>query len=60
MSLVKSPSGKYDAVIVAVAHKDYIDLQEGDFMALLNEKGILVDIKGLYRKRIKNLTYWSL
>ncbi len=55
-----APSGKYDAVIVAVAHKDYMDLQESDFIALMNEKGILVDIKGLYRKRIKYLTYWSL
>jgi UDP-N-acetyl-D-galactosamine dehydrogenase len=58
--LVKSPTGKYDAVIVAVAHKDYIDLQESDFKALMGEKGILVDIKGLYRKRVKELTYWSL
>ncbi|NTV84683.1 MAG: nucleotide sugar dehydrogenase, partial [Bacteroidales bacterium] len=56
----KAPAGKYDAVVVAVAHKDYADLQESDFVALLNEKGILVDIKGLYRKRIKGLTYWSL
>jgi len=54
------PTGKYDAVIVAVAHKDYSDLQESDFIAIMNEKGILVDIKGLYRKRIKSLTYWSL
>jgi len=43
-----------------VAHKDYVDLHEGDFLALMNEKGILFDIKGLYRKRIKELTYWSL
>jgi UDP-N-acetyl-D-glucosamine/UDP-N-acetyl-D-galactosamine dehydrogenase len=58
--LVKAPSGKYDAVIVAVAHKDYLGFKESDFAALLNEKGILVDIKGLYRKQIKILTYWSL
>ena len=55
-----APSGKYDAVIVAVAHKDYISLKEGDFALLMDEKGILVDIKGLYRKRIRNLNYWSL
>jgi UDP-N-acetyl-D-galactosamine dehydrogenase len=58
--LVKSPSGKYDAVIIAVAHRDYLNLQETDFRALLDEKGILVDIKGLYRKKVKDLTYWSL
>jgi len=58
--LVTSPSGKYDAVVVAVAHKDYINLQEDDFRVLMDEKGILADIKGMYRKRIKALTYWSL
>jgi UDP-N-acetyl-D-galactosamine dehydrogenase len=58
--IAKAPSGKYDAVIVAVAHKDYLDLQENDFMAILNEEGILVDIKGLYRKRAMGIIYWSL
>jgi UDP-N-acetyl-D-galactosamine dehydrogenase len=58
--LVEAPSGKYDAVIVAVSHKDYIDLEEKDFAGLLNENGILVDVKGLYRNRIKDLIYWSL
>ena len=38
-SLVKAPSGKYDAVIVAVAHKDYQILDEDDFTALLTDKG---------------------
>jgi len=58
--VAKAPAGKYDAVIVAVAHKDYESLQESDFAALMNENGILVDLKGLYRKRISRLTYWSL
>jgi UDP-N-acetyl-D-galactosamine dehydrogenase len=56
----KGPNGRYDAVIVAVAHIDYLNLNEEDFLMLLNESGILVDIKGLYRKRVKGLTYWSL
>jgi UDP-N-acetyl-D-glucosamine/UDP-N-acetyl-D-galactosamine dehydrogenase len=58
--LKEKPEGKYDAVIVAVAHKKYINLNEEDFTSLLNEKGIVVDVKGTYRKKIKNLTYWSL
>ena len=59
-TIANAPSGKYDAVVVAVAHHDYVNLQEHDFRSLLNDKGILVDIKGLYRKAIKGLTYWSL
>jgi UDP-N-acetyl-D-glucosamine/UDP-N-acetyl-D-galactosamine dehydrogenase len=59
-SLAEAPSGKYDAVIVAVAHRDYADLHERDFQALLNERGILFDLRGLYRKRITGISYWSL
>ncbi len=52
---------KYDAVIVAVSHNEYVDMQEKDFEALMkDDKGILIDIKGIYRDRVKNLKYWSL
>ncbi len=58
--LSEKPFGKYDAVIVAVSHKPYKELQPEYFETLLNEKGILVDVKGIYRKRKPNVTYWSL
>ncbi len=56
------PSGNYDAVIVAVSHDQYIDLKEEFFIELLKDKdkGILFDLKGMYRNHIKNLDYWSL
>ena len=53
-------AGRYDAVIVAVAHKPYLELDEGYFSSILSENGILVDVKGVFRKRIKELAYWSL
>jgi len=58
--LSENPSNKYDAVIVAVAHKVYKNIQPEYFENLLNEKGILVDVKGIYRKRKPSVTYWSL
>jgi len=60
IEIKEHPEGKYDAVIVAVAHKQYRDYTEQDFAKLLNDKGILVDVKGLYRDMINNFTYWSL
>lgn len=58
---LKEQSGKdYDAIVVAVAHKDYILLDENYFISLSNEKAVLGDIKGLYRHKIKNMAYWSL
>jgi UDP-N-acetyl-D-galactosamine dehydrogenase len=58
--MVTSVDFKYDAVIVAVAHKPYMDLDEAYFKSLLNKDGILVDVKGIYRKKVKTLKYWSL
>jgi UDP-N-acetyl-D-galactosamine dehydrogenase len=58
--LANEPTGTYDAVIVAVNHKDYVDLKEEFFFEKMGEKGILVDIKGIYKNKIKDLTYWSL
>jgi UDP-N-acetyl-D-galactosamine dehydrogenase len=50
----------YDGVIVAVSHYEYKNLNETFFKGLLGKKGVLVDLKGLYRGKIKNLNYWSL
>jgi UDP-N-acetyl-D-galactosamine dehydrogenase len=50
----------YDAVIVAVNHQEYLDLDESYFRSILSEGGVLVDVKGIYRRKIKGLTYWSL
>jgi UDP-N-acetyl-D-glucosamine/UDP-N-acetyl-D-galactosamine dehydrogenase len=50
----------YDAVIVAVAHKPYSDLDENYFKSISASNGILVDVKGIYRHRIKEMIYWSL
>ena len=60
IDLKDHPSGKYDAVILAVCHKEYLDSEESYFASLLNKDGIVVDVKGVLRGRIKNYTYWSL
>ncbi|UTW64456.1 nucleotide sugar dehydrogenase [bacterium SCSIO 12741] len=58
--LTDKPSGKYDAIIVAVNHAEYLSLKEGDFKNMLTDEGLLVDIKGIYRGAIENISYWSL
>ncbi|MEA1896353.1 MAG: nucleotide sugar dehydrogenase [Bacteroidota bacterium] len=50
----------YDAVIVAVSHAEFIELDESYFIDLLNPAGLLVDIKGVYRGKMQKLDYWSL
>jgi UDP-N-acetyl-D-galactosamine dehydrogenase len=60
LELAKEPTGKYDAVILAVSHKEYLGLDESFFTSFLRNEGIVVDVKGVLRGRIKNHTYWSL
>ncbi len=50
----------YDGIIVAVNHKEYKDLDEKYFKSILSKGGVLVDVKGIYRKKIKGISYWSL
>lgn len=59
--LVEKPTGKYDAVILAVNHADYVNLDETYFQGLLPEgKGVFVDVKGILKDKISNIEYWSL
>lgn len=58
--MTEKPDGKYDAIIVAVSHDEYAGLKEEYFKPLAANKCILVDVKGMYRGKIKELTYWSL
>ncbi len=60
-SLSEETGSGYDAVVVAVSHEPYLKLTEDDFTGMLRdgEKGILVDIKGIYRNKINRLDYWS-
>jgi len=58
--LLEQPGAKYDAVIVAVNHAQYHDLEEDYYKSILTDKGIVVDIKGIYKDKIKDLQYWSL
>ncbi|MEZ2415470.1 nucleotide sugar dehydrogenase [Muriicola sp. E247] len=43
------PEGPFDTVVLAVAHKEYLQL---GLRELLNEKGILYDVKGVLKERV--------
>jgi UDP-N-acetyl-D-glucosamine/UDP-N-acetyl-D-galactosamine dehydrogenase len=58
--LTESISRKYEAVIVAVNHKEYVKLDENYFKSITFDGGIITDVKGIYKGKFKDLTYWSL
>jgi len=58
--MAEKAGGNYDAIIVAVSHLEYTMLTEADFKPMAADKCILVDVKGMYRGKIKQMSYWSL
>lgn len=51
----------YDAIIMAVNHREYCQFDENYFKGMMKDgKGVFVDVKGIYRGKINDLTYWSL
>jgi UDP-N-acetyl-D-galactosamine dehydrogenase len=51
----------YDAIIMAVNHREYMHYNEAYFKSLLKDgKGVFVDVKGIYRGQVSDLEYWSL
>jgi UDP-N-acetyl-D-glucosamine/UDP-N-acetyl-D-galactosamine dehydrogenase len=60
LALADQPNGKYDAVIIAVSHKEYLQLDEAQLAALCSDNALIVDVKGIFRNKINKLSYWSL
>ena len=58
--LVPQASNDYDAIVVAVNHKEYMALTEVDFKKMAKPEAMIVDLKGILRGKIKDLKYWSL
>jgi len=51
---------RYDAIVAAVSHEDYLTKDEKYFRGIVREPALLADLKGIYRGKIKHLEYWSL
>ncbi len=58
--LTEKLANDYDAVIIAVNHKQYLSLDENYFASILTPQGVIADVKGIYVNKIKKLNYWSL
>lgn len=59
-SLTQNPDSDYDAVVVAVPHKAYLEMDDQKFSDMTKPSAIIVDIKGIFRGQISSRRYWSL
>ncbi|MDB5281769.1 MAG: nucleotide sugar dehydrogenase, partial [Bacteroidota bacterium] len=60
ITLRKDFGTDYDAVVVAVNHEQFSTLNDEFFKGILKKDGIVVDVKGDLRHKIKDFNYWSL
>lgn len=61
LTLLDQPTGLYDAVILAVNHKEYSALDLSYFKGIMNSDPILFDLKGVLNKsKLEALDYWRL
>ncbi len=58
--LTKDLADNYDAVIVAVPHNDYIDMDNEAFCNITKEGAMVADLKGIFRNKVADRKYWSL
>jgi UDP-N-acetyl-D-galactosamine dehydrogenase len=58
--LTENTSSDYNAIIVAVNHNEYSDLDSNYFTSISKPNSLLVDLKGIYRNKIAGMNYWSL
>ncbi len=60
VAMVAEIGNHYDAIVIAVAHKEFKAFDENYFISITNSNALIADLKGLYRNKITTLKYWSL
>lgn len=58
--LTQSIANDYDAVVIAVPHEAYCNLDNNYFAGITKPQALIADLKGLYRNKITDRHYWSL
>lgn len=60
LELCTEPKERYHGIVIAVSHKEYSNLSQEFFNKMLEKNGVIVDVKGIYKDKISNFSYWSL
>jgi len=53
-------SNDYEAIIVTVPHKAYLDMNDNSFANMSKPTALIADIKGVFGGKISSRSYWSL
>ena len=59
-ALVEHLADDYDAVLIAVPHNGYKELDDAYFSGITKPAALIADLKGIFRGAITSRDYWSL
>ena len=59
---MKKPKGKYDCIIVTVAHKEFLKMKGEELLPYIDDDTFIIDVKGIWHKKnsLKLKNYWCL
>ncbi len=60
LKICEKEENNYDAVIITVPHKPYLELDDDYFAGITKPKALVADLKGIFKSKIKSREYWSL
>lgn len=58
--LTEKVEGPYDAILITVPHRAYMDLDTDYFTSISHPHALVADLKGIFRTKINSRNYWSL
>jgi UDP-N-acetyl-D-galactosamine dehydrogenase len=61
--LMSEPEENYDAVIIAVAHQQFVEMNLESLRKLMNGTPLMLDLKGIHSRKAAddlNIAYWRL
>jgi len=58
--LVSEIDKQYDAIVFAVSHREYKQLDEAYIKSISHSRTTIIDIKGIVKDKYAGLSYWSL
>ena len=59
---MKKPKGRYNCIIFAVAHKEFLKMKEEELSSLIKDDTYIIDVKGIWNNKISSKLkyYWCL
>jgi UDP-N-acetyl-D-galactosamine dehydrogenase len=60
LDLKREAGADYDAIIIATPHQEYLAMTVEDLYTMTRPSALIADLKGIFKGRVRDRSYWSL